>query len=69
MCVCVSVCVCVPVCVCVRSRSHIHREAWNVCGNMNKEIAMQMYVEELLEVILYQHTCPYNSFNPFLYTV
>ena len=26
------------------------REAWNVCGSMSKEIAMQIYVEELSEV-------------------
>ena len=26
------------------------REAWNVCGSMSKDIAMQIYVEELSEV-------------------
>ena len=40
---------CVCVCVCV------YREAWRVCGNMNKEIAMQLYVEELTEVSCKYH--------------
>lgn len=27
------------------------REAWNVCGKMSKELAMQLYVEELQQVL------------------
>ncbi|CAI8008150.1 Acyl-CoA-binding domain-containing protein 5 [Geodia barretti] len=33
-------------------------EAWSLCGNMSKEIAMQLYVDELTEVYLYGVTWP-----------
>ena len=30
--------------------SLLSREGWSVCGEMSKEVAMQMYVEELQRV-------------------
>lgn len=29
----------------------VHREAWNVCGKMSADLAMQLYVEELQQVL------------------
>jgi len=45
--ICKTLCYC-PLAVC-------YREAWSVCGEMSKDIAMQMYVEELERVG--GHTC------------
>ena len=34
------------------SCTYIYREAWNVCGKMSADLAMQLYVEELQQVLI-----------------